>query len=207
MADDRGVEVSSGSAGGWGRPGGDLSRFCTTLAGGAQRARLLLSGVAGPLTDRQRALTADLLRDLEQLTDVAGLSGLPPRVEPQPFDLAPLVGEVTGSQRFVARRRQLILMLIGHTQPAPAFADPAVVRVALAEALGAAMASAPSGGRLVVELIRAPDRHAVDISATSWEPRLPPAPPSGSGVVLSVLRTAAGARLVLSVAGSGHAPP
>ncbi len=200
MADERGSD--SGAAGLFptGRPAlTDLARFAATLAGGAQRARLLVNGVAGPLSERQRALALDLLRDLEQLCDAAGVGGLNQRVEAETFELGTMAADVIGSFRFVAHRKQLALTLTGASGHTQCTADPLVVREAMLEAVGAAVAAAPSGARVSVEIARSADRLAVDISAPGWDPRLPPAPPAGSGAALSVLRTASGARLVLSV--------
>lgn len=198
-ADDRGSEATAAlfiNA----RPGGlELSRLSSTLSAGAQRARLLVSGVAGPLSDRQRALALDLLRDLEQLCDAAGAAAASLKVEPRPFDLATQLRDVVGSFRFLANRRQLTMTLTGVHQAAECVADPDVVRTTLIDGIGLAVSAAPSGGRVLVELARSADRLAVDISAPGWDPRLPPAPAAGSGAALSVLRTASGARLVLSV--------
>ena len=198
MSEDRSVE---GTGAAWvpQRPTIDLPRLSSTLAAGAQRARLLVSGVAGPLSDRQRSLALDLLRDLEQLCDAAGLAARPTRIEPETIELAPLVADVIGSLRFVAHRRHLLVALLGGSLPTHCHADPEVVRATLSDALGAALLAAPGGGRVTVEIARSADRLAVDVSAPGWDPRLPPAPPSGSGIAVSVLRTASGARLVLSV--------
>lgn len=199
MADERGVESAGND---WLSPRTnaiDLSRLAATLSGSAQRARLLVNGVAGPLTDRQRALALDLLRDLEQLCDAAGAASAHLKVEPEAFSLGTLVSDVVGSFRFVAHRKQLALTLTGSQGVTDCLADRNVVRHTLTEAIGAAVTAAPSGSRVAVELARSADRLAIDVSAPGWDPRLPPAPPAGSGAALSVLRTASGARLVLSV--------
>ncbi len=177
----------------------DLARFGATLAGGAQRARLLVNGVAGPLSERQRALALDLLRDLEQMCDQAGVGASQERIEAETFELGTMAADVIGSFRFVAHRKQLALTLTGASGHTQCVADPVVVREALKDAVGAAVAATPSGARVAVEIARSADRLAVDISAPGWDPRLPPAPPAGAGAALSVLRTASGARLVLSV--------
>ena len=198
MTDEGGTE--SGGAG-WPppRPAFDVMRLSTMLAGGAQRARILVSGGAGPLTDRQRSLALDLLRDLEQLCDAAGLASRPSRIEPETFDLSTLVSDVIGSLRFVAHRKHLALTLIAGAGPSQCHADPEVVRSTLTQALGSALAACPSGARVNVELARSADRIAIDVSGPGWDPRLPPAPPPGSGAAVSVLRTSSGSRLVLSV--------
>lgn len=197
MAEERKTET--GAFGRWGnhRGGGEMTRIASLVAGGAQRARLLVSGVAGPLSDRQKMLAMDLLRDLEQLCDATGNGDA--QVEPQAFDLGAVAGDVVGAFRFVAHRKQLALTLTGASLHAECLADPEVVRTALIEAVGAAVTAAPVGSRVAVEIARSADRLAVDVSAPGWEPQLPPAPPPGSGAALSVLRTASGARLVLSV--------
>jgi signal transduction histidine kinase len=177
----------------------ELSRLTATLANAAQRARLLVNGVAGPLTDRQRALASDVLRDVEQLCDAAGAASAHLRVEPEVFSLATLVADVVGTFRFVAHRKQLALTLLGAHGVVDCFADTGIVRTILVDAIGAAVTAAPSGARVSVEMARSGDRIAVDIGAPGWDPRLPPAPPAGSGAALSVLRTAGGARLVVSV--------
>lgn len=199
MSDERGSDSSAGTWAATRPAGADLARFAATLAGGAQRARLLLNGVAGPLSDRQRTLAMDLLRDLELLCEAAGVGGTPVKLEAERFELGPMAADVIGSFRFVAHRKQLAVTLTGAGGHSQCLADPGVVRTALVEAIGAAIAAAPSGARVAVEVARSADRLAVDISAPGWDPRLPPAPPAGSGAALSVLRTASGARLVLSV--------
>ncbi len=182
------------------RPNGvELSRLTATLANTAQRARLLVNGVAGPLTDRQRALALDILRDVEQLTDAAGAASAHLRVEPEVFSLTSLVADVVGAFRFAAHRKQLALTLLGAHGGIDCLADMNVVRSTLVDAIGAAVTAAPAGARVSVEMARSSDRVAVDVGAPGWDPRLPPAPPAGSGAAVSVLRTASGARLVLSV--------
>lgn len=198
MADDRGVEASVSS---WpaARPTLELSRLAATLAGGAQRARLLVNGVAGPLTERQRSLAMDILRDLEQLCEAAGAATANMKIEPEVFSLGQVTLDVVGAFRFIAHRKQLALTLTGANGHTDCLADLGIVRATLTDAINAAVTAAPSGARVSVEIARSADRLAVDVSAPGWDPRLPPAPPAGSGAALSVLRTASGARLVLSV--------
>lgn len=198
MAEDRGAEAEAAWAGT--RRPGDIVRMASTLAGGAQRARLLVNGVAGPLSERQRALAMDLLRDLEELCDAAGAAREAEMVQPETFDLGSMCADVVGSFRFVAHRKQLAITLLGSNGHTTCTADPDVVRQALLDGIGAALQAAAPGTRVSVEIVRSADRLAVDVSAPGWSPRLPPAPPAGSGAALSVLRTASGARLVLSVA-------
>lgn len=198
MAEERGVEAEAFWMGARAR-GGDMSRFASALAGGAQRARLLVNGVAGPLSERQRALAMDILRDLEQLCDEAGSASQSVAVNPEPFDLGALCADVVGAWRFVAHRKQLALTLLGSSGHCICIADSSVVRDTLTESIGTALAAAAPGIRVAVEITRSADRLAVDISAPGWNPRLPAPPPAGSGAALSVLRTASGARLVLSV--------
>lgn len=198
MAEDRGAEAEASWVGTRGR-GADLSRFASSLAGGAQRARLLVNGVAGPLSERQRALAMDILHDLEQLYEQAGSATRAQLVQPEPFDLGAMCADVVGAYRFVAHRKQLAVTLLGSNGHCICVADADVVREALSDAVGAALMAAAPGIRVSVELTRSADRLAVDVSAPGWNPRLPPAPPAGSGAALSVLRTASGARLVLSV--------
>lgn len=198
MVDDRvGEAVAAANAAK--ATGLDTARIAGTLAAAAQRVRLLVNGVAGPLTERQRSLANDLLKDLEQLCDVAGAASANVRIEPEAFSFGTLAADVVGSYRFIAHRKQLALTLAGGIGPTEAVADVGVVRGVLAEAIGAAVSAAPSGSRVSVEIARSADRLAADISAPGWDPRLPPAPPVGSGAAVSVLRTATGARLVLSV--------
>lgn len=186
---------------GWsgGGTGLEMSRLNATLANAAQRARLLVNGVAGPLSERQRALASDILRDVEMLCDAAGAASAHLRVEPETFSLASVVADVVGSFRFVAHRKQLALTLLGAHGATECLADLTVVRSALIQAISAAVSATPAGARVSVEVSRSADRLAVDVSAPGWDPRLPPSPPTGSGAAVSVMRTAAGARLVLSV--------
>ncbi len=199
MAEERGAEAGLA---GWsmGKASGmELSRLTATLASAAQRARLLVNGVAGPLTERQRALAGDILRDVEQLCDAAGAASARLRVEPEIFSLSSVAADVVSAFRFVAHRKQLALTLLGAHTTSECLADAEVVRTTLVDAIGTAVNAALPGSRVSVEIARSADRLVVDISAPGWDPRLPPAPPAGSGCALSVLRTAGGARLVLSV--------
>lgn len=198
MAEDRGAEAEASWGGARGRAV-ELSRFASALAGGAQRARLLVNGVAGPLSERQRALAMDILHDLEELYDQAGSATRALSVQTEPFDLGGMCADVVGAFRFVAHRKQLAVTLLGSSGHCICVADPNVVRECLTEAIGAALHAAAPGVRVAVEITRSTDRLAVDVSAPGWNPRLPPAPPAGAGAALSVLRTASGARLVLSV--------
>lgn len=186
------------------RSGVDLVRLSALLAGGAQRARLLVNGVAGPLSERQRLLAMDILRDLERLCDEAQAARASVSAQPERFELAALAKEVLEAFRFMANRKQLILTLGGIKGHSLCLAARGVVRQTLVDALGAALQAASSGGRVLVEIVRSADRLALDISAPGWDPRLPPAPAPGSGAALSVLRTASGARLVLSVPAVGQ---
>jgi signal transduction histidine kinase len=138
MADERGLEVSAGNWSSTRTGGVELSRLTATLAGGAQRARLLVNGVAGPLSDRQRSLAMDILRDLEQLCEVAGAASAALKVDPEVFSLSALVTEVVGAFRFVAHRKQLALTLLGTTAHADCLADVSIVRSTLTDAIGAA---------------------------------------------------------------------
>jgi signal transduction histidine kinase len=119
--------------------------------------------------------------------------------EPEVFSLTALLADVVGAFRFAAHRKQLALTLLGAHGAIDCLADMNVVRSTLVDAIGAAVTAAPAGARVSVEMARSSDRVAVDVGAPGWDPRLPPAPPAGSGVAVSVLRTASGARLVLSV--------
>lgn len=198
MADDRGSEAANVWSAA--KPSGvELSRLAGSLASAAQRARLLVNGVAGPLTDRQRSLANDILRELDGLCEAAGAATANLKIDTQTFSLGGIAADVVGSFRFIAHRKQLALTLTGSNAHTDCTADAGIVRSALVEAVGAAVTAAPSGARVSIEIARSADRLAVDISAPGWDPRLPPAPPAGSGAALSVLRTASGARLVLSV--------
>ena len=177
----------------------ELARIVATLAGTSQRTRLLVNGVAGPLTERQRALALDILRDLEILADAAGAAVAAIEVDSKVFALGPLVNDVVGAYRFIAHRKQLALTLIGGRNESECNADPNILRAVLNEAIGHATNACPTGGKVSVEVCRSSDRMAVDISAPGWDPRLPPAPAAGSGLAVSVLRTASGARLVVSM--------
>jgi signal transduction histidine kinase len=121
------------------------------------------------------------------------------KIEPEVFSLGAVTLDVVGAFRFIAHRKQLALTLTGASGHTDCLADPTIVRSTLTDAIGAAVQAAPSGARVSVEIARSADRLAIDVSAPGWDPRLPPAPPAGSGAALSVLRTASGARLVLSV--------
>jgi signal transduction histidine kinase len=191
MGDERSGETNPGIA-----PGLDGARRAAALAGALQRARLLASGIAGPVTDRQRSLLTELVRDLELLGDAEGSAR---RIEVETFALDGAVCDVVGRLRFAAHRKRLTVSFFHGREPSLCVADPSVVRTLLADALGAAVALAPSGGKVFVELARSADRLVCDVSAPGWEPRLPPVPPAGSGAALSVLRGTGGARLVLSV--------
>lgn len=199
MADDQGIETSTGTFPAPRTRSLELSRLAGTLAAAAQRARLLVNGVAGPLTERQRSLAADVLRDLEQLCESAGAASAGQAVETEAFSLGALALDAVGAFRFIAHRKQLALTLTGASGRTDCLADRTVVREALIESVAAAVAAAPSGARVSVEIARSADRLAIDISAPGWDPPLPPAPPAGSGAAMSVLRTASGSRLVLSV--------
>jgi len=199
MGDERSIGLGIGAGAAWpSRRAVDSATLQSLLAGGAQRARLLLSGGAGPLNDRQRLLTTDLLRDLERLCEATGAAMGPPG-DPEVFDIGAAAADVVGALRFMAHRKQLALTLTGAGGRCEGVAVHDVVHSALLDIIGAAVAAAPGGSRVAVELARSADRIAVDVSAPGWEPHLPPPPPPGSGVALSVLRTASGARLVLSV--------
>jgi signal transduction histidine kinase len=191
MADERSTDTTG--------PGGllDAPGRMAALAGALQRARLLSSGIAGPVSERQRTLLAELVRELEQVTDGDG-AGVR-RIEVETFALDGAVSEVVARLRFVAHRKRLTVSFFHGKEPSMCVADPSIVRSLLDDALGSAVALAPSGGKVFVELARSADRLVCDVSAPGWEPRLPPMPPAGSGAALSVLRGTGGARLVLSV--------
>ncbi|MFM2153119.1 MAG: hypothetical protein RL199_1554 [Pseudomonadota bacterium] len=192
MADERSTDTSAGPA-----PVLDGPKRTAALTGALQRARLVLSGIAGPLSERQRTLLVELVHELERVTEGEGAGAR--RIEVETFALDQAVSEVVARLRFVTHRRRLTVSFFHGREPALCVADAAVVRSLLTDALGAAVALAPSGGKVFVELARSADRLVCDLSAPGWEPRLPPVPPAGSGAALSVLRGTGGARLVLSV--------
>lgn len=168
------------------------------LAAAQQRARLLVNGVAGPLSERQRALALDLLHDLEFIHTHFQGQYTPEPVERSVFVLGEMAKEVVSAYRFVARRKQLAITLLGHNAHTMVNASRAETERNLHQAVKAAVEAAAPGTRVGVEISRSMDRFALDVSTTGWNPRLPPAPPAGSGLAISILRTASGARLVLS---------
>jgi hypothetical protein len=206
MLDERGPAGSSGTGTTVGRPGGlpqtpplDLTRLASLLADATTRARLVAGGALGPLNERQRAASLELLRCLVHLDGLVARSAVPHRVEARPFDLGRLTVEVAGTLRFLAHRRQVTLSCVGVGSGHVGRSDPVVVGHHLTEALRAAIAASPVGGRVLVELARTSGRLTLDLSSPGWEPALPAAAPAGSGLASSVLRTAAGSRLVLSM--------
>ncbi len=200
MLDDRGPESRSKATDGGLRPAPlDLLRLSGLVGDASHRVRALASGSLGALNERQKAAMIELLRLIVHVEELTSRSALPHRIEPEPFDLGTLAADVAGSLRFVAHRRHVTVVVSGQGLPAGCRADPAVARHLLAEALASAIALTPSGSRVHVDLARSGDRLTLDLSAPGWEPALPPAPPHGCGVASSVLRTAAGSRLVFSV--------
>lgn len=168
------------------------------LTATAQRLKLLNNGVAGPLTDRQRTLSKDIessvLELLQKAKDQVGeISN-----ELSTFDLGRLVLDIAQRYSFLANARQISISVTGaHSGVCVRAVKPVSERV-IANSLDNAVRMAPSGGRVLVELCRSAERMAIDISAAGWSPVMPPSPSDGSGAALSCLRTASGARLVIS---------
>lgn len=187
------------------------SRISNGLAGAAQRARLLVNGTAGLLTERQRVLAMDLLRELEQLCDAIA-EAAPPPVEVSAFEVSALCVEAVNRQRFAANRKQIAVRVLGAPCPREgtttmhAEADREVVLQALTEGIGAAIGAAAPEAHLYAEITRAADRVALDVTLAGWNPHLPPPPPKGAQLAISVLRTAQGARLVMSMPMATTAP-
>ena len=170
----------------------------TTLASAAQRARLLVNGVAGPLSVRQRALAEDILRDIEHVHERVAAECRPVAPEPETFRLGDLVRDACNTVQFIAHRKRLTLDPMG-LAAGDCVADFGIVQAYLKEALKAAANAAVEGSRIYVEVARCSDRLVVDISAPDWDPRLPPSPAAGSGVACLLLTTASGRRLLISV--------
>ena len=201
MLDDRGSEPRTTAVDGLPRPAPlDLLRLSGLVADASHRVRTLAAGSLGTLNERQKAATVELLRLIVHIEELTSKSALPHRIEQQQFDLGALAADVAGSLRFVAHRRHVAVVLTGQNTATACRADPAVLRHLLAEALASAIGLTPGGSRVHLDLARSGDRLTLDLSAPGWEPSLPPAPPHGCGLASSVLRTAAGSRLVLSVA-------
>ena len=117
---------------------------------------------------------------------------------PVVFDFIAAVLDVVYRFRFMANRKKLALTHAGALGSHPCLAARFVLHDTLIDIMEAAIDAAPEGSRVAVEVSRTADRIAADISVPGWEPRLPPPPPSGSNLCLSILRTASGARLVVT---------
>lgn len=176
-----------------------VSEVAAILAGAAQRTRLLVNGVAGNLTDRQRALSMDILKDIEALTDLVENEFIVPKPVLSEFDAGQVCADLIGEMRFAAHARQLAITLLGsNANNRFVYADLEAFKKLFRDGVRGAVSGANSGTRVSVELVRSADRIAIDVSAPGWNPQLPIAV-KDSNISISVLRMASGSRLVLSM--------
>ena len=153
-------------------------------------ARRLLSGEEGQLAPRPRAAVVGLVA----LLDVRAPGDRPVETNDE-FDLAELARDLALEQRFAARARRLVLEVRGGA--APVRCDPKAARGTLGASLAAAMRGAPEGARVLVEIRRQGRQVEAELSAPGWEPGAAPA--AAQSTACRLLRTASGARLLITL--------
>lgn len=177
----------------------ELSKLRLALVSAVMGVRRLVDTRTGPLNYTQKLLLDGIMRDHRMLEEAFQAELSPRTPEPEAFDLALLVADLAQAFTFVARRKQIEIRLLTKGIAYDAYADREMARAALIEGVGAAVMGSTIREPVSIKLSRAPDRFTVTITASSWNPKLPPAPLPGSGVTMSLIKSAEGTSMVITI--------
>jgi hypothetical protein len=118
-------------------------------------------------------------------------------LDPAPIDLRELAEDVRSRMWFAIRRRKQCITITGN---ATALADYSAALACLTEIVWQASCAAMDGAHVRIEIADVAGRCAVDVVAAGWDPQMPQIPPVTSpGCFASILRTASGARVIVTM--------
>jgi hypothetical protein len=160
-----------------------------------QRHQLFINGLAGEITGPQKDFIAQTQNFVKEIASIAGVD---PQVLATRCSLSDLVKETISSYRFLAHSKHVVISFDPPQSGMQSMLDINLAGLLLNTAVQAAITGAQEGSKVQVSMSHSPSHLSVNFSAPGWDPKLLPAPPFGSQLSVSVVRSSTGARLIVS---------
>lgn len=144
-------------------------------------AEVLLDETFGPLNDKQRSYVGfiyeggeHLLRQVNDLLEVAFADAGATRLQPEPMDLVASIHWVAGCLSVQLTRKRISISLPAESSQAAITADETRVRQILMNLLGNAVENTPEDGKMSVVVLPDPDGATIRVEVSDTGPGVPP---------------------------------